>query len=674
MIRSEGSVRWNSFTLIRVDFYAAFTCWSLIVFFLCCGGREALAASRQIQYLQVEANEGNSSGGHTAIRFDKDTFHFQHENSGLIRIKRLDSKSFDHIYAVLGNRAIQESWIDVSEETYAQLLDEFNQFLIIQDEQMDILDTLSRDVALFTFLLERMNGTESQAKPISLPFKGIGYFLSDEQFSVPAFDGRVFTDSDFSQSSPALADLKAYVKSTYGDNYIEQRIDRARETLRTIKLVAVKPSVPGLSADFYPVSTNSASSSYDDAIMAFFALQLLQYGPKLMPGSYWSSADPVFILKPEERILLRSFAAKLTDDLLCLVNSSRSDWGFPFIVGMARLASIEVSLESGRLVFLDVFPETGLLPQASKSLSGRRYLPAMRQETEKSFLAKRKEFFAVTETLEADYAALELVGNGLMDLDRSMEGNLQTRGLPENMIPSRLALLAETLLPDMSESDLKRELEAAVLAQKDYAKALSTLYGYDLFHRNCVTEIFAFINKGLMRHSVVIKQNEPVEAMSHAEKIRQESMQRLGGYVDVTQGLNFIPAVSAAEVDACYSVTAKREQPSYRSAQLAEMKKHESSLLVFLRESNTVTSTIYHRPPNDSPFLFFTDDTVLLRPVFGVFNLLVGVGESLVGLATMPVEGTNRLYLGAKGILFSLPELVFINLRKGTMEYVAADQ
>jgi hypothetical protein len=158
---------------------------------------------------------------------------------------------------------------------------------------------------------------------------------------------------------------------------------------------------------------------------------------------------------------------------------------------------------------------------------------------------------------------------------------------------------------------------------------------------------------------------------SDAERVRNESLQRLGGYVDATQGLNFIPALSAAEVDACYTVTANREQPSYRAAQLAEMKKHESALLVFLRESNTITSTIYNRPPNDSPFLFFTDDTVIFRPLFGAFNLLTGVGETLLGLVTLPVEGTHRLYLGAQGILFSLPELFFVNLRKGTMEYVA---
>ena len=223
----------------------------------------------------------------------------------------------------------------------------------------------------------------------------------------------------------------------------------------------------------------------------------------------------------------------------------------------------------------------------------------------------------------------------------------------------------------MSAADLKRELESARSAENAYAVAISNLYEYDLLRRNCVTEIFTFINRSLMRHAVVNKQTGQSEMIPPSEDVWSESLQRLGGYVDPSQGLNFIPVMSAGEVDACYRVTAKREQLSYRATQLAEMKKHESSLLVFLRESNTITTTIYHRPPDDSPFLFFTDDTFFLRPVFGVFNLLVGVGESLLGLVTLPLEGSNRLYLGAKGILFSLPELVFVNLRKGTMEYVA---
>jgi hypothetical protein len=46
--------------------------------------------ARFIDYVYVEANEGDSSGGHTAIRFDRETFHFQHEEPGIIRVRRLE--------------------------------------------------------------------------------------------------------------------------------------------------------------------------------------------------------------------------------------------------------------------------------------------------------------------------------------------------------------------------------------------------------------------------------------------------------------------------------------------------------------------------------------------------------------------------------------------------------
>ena len=658
-------------SFIKSDLVAGLPCGLLLLLVLCGTGHEALAASRHIQYLQIEANEGHSSGGHTALRFDEVTFHFQHETSGLIRIKRLDSKSFDHMYAVLGNRAIRESWITVSEETFDVLLDGFNQFLIVQDEQVRILDTLQNDVRLFEFLLEQVQERSSQAQPSSLPLRGVGYFLPDN----PVHSGfviaeRAFTDNGISHSTKVLSDLKARVRSTYGENFIEQRLTQTGATLRGMKLAAAKPSLRGLSIDTYPAFTLSPSSAYDDVLLALAALQLLQVGPELMPGSYWSNAGPAFLLTPEERLFLRSFAVKLENDLVSLVNSSRSDWGFSFIVGMARLAAVEASLASGRMVFLDIFPGVDRL-QSPQSSSLRRYLPAMRREAEEYFLLKRKEFFAGMEMREADFAALELLGNSLMELEHAIQFYVQPRRLPEMPIPSRQARSAALVRPDMSENDLTQELKSARLAEKEYAAAIANLYEYDLLRRNCVTEIFAFINMSLMRSSTANKQTGQFVVSSDAERVRNESLQRLGGYVDATKGLNFIPVLSAAEVDACYRVTATREQPSYRAAQLAEMKKHESALLVFLRESNTITSTIYNRPPNDSPFLFFTDDTVILRPVFGAFNLLVGVGESLLGLVTLPVEGTHRLYLGAQGILFSLPELVFISLRKGTMEYVA---
>lgn len=609
----------------------------------------------------MAANEGNSSGGHAAIRFDNETFHFQHDTSGIIRIQRLDSPTFDHVYAVLGNRSILESWIEVSGDTYTRLLDGFTQVLLIQDEQRKILDSLQRDVTLFEFLLERLHASGTSLRPAALPLKGLGYFMADDLLAA---------DVNTGESSQALSSLKSLVSSVYGENFLTERMAQAQTAISNLKLHAAAARTQSLAVDLYPAYADSASAAYTDAQLALSALQLLQAEPNLVHGSYWLPASDSLTLSPEESLFLRSFAEKLTIDLLLLANSSRSDWGFPFIVGMARLASIEASLNSGRMIFLDIFPDAPVQtpPQV---FSGRRYLPAMKKEAERQFQQKRQEFFNGREMREADFTALELLGNKFMELEYSLAHDVQPRTLPETPVPARPALLSALPLPDMNESELKRELESARSAEKEYASALASLYGYDLFRRNCVTEIFSCINRVLLRASAVNDTSGQPIIVDTSQRAGAESLQRLGGYIDPFLGLNFIPAISTGEVAACYRVTAERELPSYRSAQLAEMKKRESALLVFLRESNTITSTIYRRAPNDSPFLFFTEDTFFLRPVYGAFNLLAGLGESLLGLAAMPVEGLNRLYLGTRGILFSLPELFFINLRKGTMEYVA---
>jgi len=91
--------------------------------------------------------------------------------------------------------------------------------------------------------------------------------------------------------------------------------------------------------------------------------------------------------------------------------------------------------------------------------------------------------------------------------------------------------------------------------------------------------------------------------------------------------------------------------------------------VVALRESNTLTSTVYESNRQDSFFLFFTD-ALPVRPLLGAANLAAGLGASAAGLALLPFDGGYALLSGVKGALFSLPELAFVNLRKGTFDYV----
>ena len=101
------------------------------------------------------------------------------------------------------------------------------------------------------------------------------------------------------------------------------------------------------------------------------------------------------------------------------------------------------------------------------------------------------------------------------------------------------------------------------------------------------------------------------------------------------------------------------------------MYERENPLLVSLRESNTLTSNVYRHNDRDPFFIFFTDGAAFLRPLQGAVNLLAGLGQAVAGILLLPVDGGAHLVSGTKATVFSLPELVFVNIRKGSMTYGA---
>jgi hypothetical protein len=195
-------------------------------------------------------------------------------------------------------------------------------------------------------------------------------------------------------------------------------------------------------------------------------------------------------------------------------------------------------------------------------------------------------------------------------------------------------------------------LVAARSRELSAAEELGAVYGYDLFSQNCVSAIFDTLESALPQHEVA---------------------DRLGGEVALRNTLNFIPRVSIGAVERNYRVSERGEIPSLRRTELAAMYARENSTRVYLRESNTLTSTIYRDNPRDGFFVFFTDDTIWTRPIYGAVNFVAGLGQALVGLVRAPFVGPRELLAGAEGALFSLPELFFVNFRKGSLDYGPTD-
>ena len=601
------------------------------------------ADTRFIDYLHVEANEGGSSGGHVALRFGPETFHFQQENAGLIRLQRIDSKTFDFRYTMLGNRPIHETRIAVSEETFALLRGAFVDRLLVQAAQFDRLAALQADVALFQLWLARAQPDTAA----TLPVRAGAYFLPDG-FSTGASAGG---------HSPILAALGDRLAAMRGETFITERIAALRGALSTWQPRAARSPGPRLARTAYPHFAPTASTQYREQLEGLTALEVLAAAPALRDDALrWSADAPP--LDGDERRALERFAQQLSASLLDLATSSRSDFGSPLLVGMARLAAIERSLASGRLMVLDAFPTDA--PAASVPAGAQRevYLAALASRLQPLMERARREVMGNGEFRESVYTQLETSANRLFEIERARRTGSAVRMERGVLLPARPAQRLELVAPLLSNDVVRTELAAARAAAADYYGHLAELYGYNLITRNCVSEVFATIDAAL------------TEPASGAQSSGEESRRRLGGVVDSRYTLNFIPALSAAAVARNYSQVGQRTRPSYHQLRLAALAREDQAWRVALRESNTLTSTAYHPGRSDSPFLFFTDETVALRPLLGAANLLVGIADGSVGLVTWPADDGDRLFAGLRGALFSLPELAFVNIRKGSTAWV----
>src|SRR5262249_2374428 len=118
---------------------------TLALLLLAVSAASGASPPRFVDYLYIEANEGGSSGGPAAIRFGDETYHFQHERPGIIRIRRDGFEQFRYAYGVLENRTMHVSRIAVSDQTYAELRRRFGERLLIERKLFAERDALRDD-------------------------------------------------------------------------------------------------------------------------------------------------------------------------------------------------------------------------------------------------------------------------------------------------------------------------------------------------------------------------------------------------------------------------------------------------------------------------------------------------------------------------------------------------
>ncbi len=619
----------------------------------------ALAAS--FEYLYLEASEGNSSGGHSAIQFGDEIYHYQHHDSGLIRLLRQDKQEFHFLYRFLQNRRIHLSRVEVSEETFNRLGEYFKWQFLAQDQQFKQLNDLLKDCLLLRRLLYKQPdiGTDFSAV---LRLNGVGLFYAEHDLDSQK-DEYPKNIKVGSQSSPFIGLLRKKIEAQYGQDYLSKRREQITANIKTLTPNHWPAPTSILSKDNFPPVINSFADSYTDYLTGLAAIKVLVEEQPLQADAFFVTQESV---TPEEKKILEALREQLALSLLKSVKSGRPDWGAAVLVNMARYIAVEQSLQLGRWVFIDDFAVDSEWISTDQFIEQAEPIQTQIDDAQANFKQIRKVIINPGGLTESNYSQLEMSANRYFEwLKGKQQKAVRYQG--EKALPTKSISLPDWLMPELSSQQLTSALTGLEHYENKLLQELVQHYQYNLLTRNCVTELFRTLDQALLSQNTV--DNDPAK---QAELLIKESRQRLGG--TISAAYNFIPFVSFQSVQENYKVSSNTVLNAYRGQQLEKLYAKNNGLMVALRESNIFSSTLYSYNPDDAFFVFFTDDSLALRPVFGVFNTAAGIGQSLFGFLSWPFDSGKNLKAGTTGILMSLPELLFFNMRKGSYKYLSYNQ
>lgn len=425
--------------------------------------------------------------------------------------------------------------------------------------------------------------------------------------------------------APEGVALRAQVAPRLGTDVLELVLARAEAGL------GESPLAPGAPRRLREaLGLHAALVALRDAHALDAAVQLAPAGPPLAPG---------------ERAALEALAAAQADAVVELLRSPRPDRGQALFTALARHHAAQRSLASGRLVLVDPHPDAA-------PVLDRRAVAAQREELAAAAdvlgedLAAARAALAAGPPDERALQRLELLAARREEYARGAREGSPVREPRGELAPQR----GRALAPRAGAADAAA-LRAALAAARAELLALerrtAAAHRYDLFRANCATELVRTL----------------VAVLGGSERAARV----LGGRLEPGEGLGFVPFALFDQVTGRLAVARVERLPSWRERAVAELRA-EGSAWTAAREANTLTSRVYRRRDADGSFLLFSDGAPLARPLQGALNLGWAGADAALGIATAPFDRGRRLARAARGALFSLPELVFVNIRKGTFD------
>ncbi len=581
-------------------------------------GPASVPQGHYIDLIYIDANTAGSSGGHAAVRLGRHVYHYQHYPSGFFLPVRDRWKQFRRIYNDLENRNIHINRISVSPSAFLNISRFFRKQYLAMEQQMANLEQLENEKR---FLVEAENPDVLHA------FRGAGLFA--EQTGGESLFSREEKEKIKKALQVAEKKLDAFVikgeKSACGSTDFTCGFTCQAKTdiSRYLELA------------HYVHALNFILQ--DREIRESFLFDITALAPECAPP-----------LKQNELEALETYRDRLKADILKMTASCRNDVGWPIMLAFARMRAITRSIKTSHVMTLDTFSDRADLVK-SDALKGNMAVRTIYSHQCREFISIRNAMFKRSVPEETEYNFLENSSARLHETAAHLKkGKGDIRVQNDIMIPDKHAMLP-VKRPVFSKHN-RRQL--ATTAERRYEvckKTLENTYRYGLVDHNCVTELVKNLYRGAGD--------------------RQKGKEIFGNVIDPYDGLFFIPFIFDMEAGEKLSVNKRIFLPS-RRAREKERICRENGILACLKEETTLTSLLYERYGEERGFLFFTDDATVMRPLLGALNMIYGIIYTGTGLLNLPLDNGKMLKDGGTGILFSIPELFFFNIRKGSFSVV----
>ena len=563
-----------------------------------------------VEFWTIAPNEGQSSGGHSAIRIEDSIYHFEHRGDGLIQIRRDRRRPFERAYRGRGNRRIDVLRLALPGDVIRALETSLRARTQTESILFARLETLDEDLRFLQSALDH--------EEVLVPIPALGIFDKDDG------PGDCLTRLDFSDPERLRAD-----------------IERAAKQAQTSAQKAV--------ADLSSTRSAGRTRQIYEAASLVEALRVVQGCRVVSPASLSSvpSLSPDNTASEEWRLV----ETALRNDLTRLIESTRPDRGLAILLTWGRLQAAHESLRGGQIVVLDSFDEGEAFHVDSPE--------AWRDERVREERRARGDALADLSARRPDLSVepfLDRLERAQHDALHAEQNTAHRRSKPIGILKTTRALerRAENIrlrVPLEITDDPLRSAQARLLRLRTETIAeLRRAARYSLLTQNCVTELLKVLDEALALHP---------STAGFAQDRR----------ADLESPLAFVPVAAHRIVARNAPIKRRMRLPGTR--ELAIAREHSARApgfdpSIIIREASPRTSRHYRPHPADSTFLFFTDRTIWTRPLGGLANLATSTLMGVAGLLTLPFDRGQRLWDSAMGFSMSIPELFFFNIRKGS--------